>query len=94
MCPLLRLFQVIAGAAGQHFRLEGQILIDDLPQRQDLGLLLIVHQGKHNDAEARLQGSLLKQVIEHHLGICVLFQLDNHTHTVAVGLVTKVADAL
>ena len=94
MCPLLRLFQVIPGAPGEDFFLMLQVLVDDLPQGKDLRLLLVVHQRQHDDTEAGLQSRLLEQIVQHDLGVGVLFQLDDHTHTVAVGLISEVGNAV
>ena len=94
MGPLSCLTQVILGTAGKHFHLVGKVLVQNLPQGQDLGLLLIVHQGQHNDTEATLQRGLLKQSVQHYLGISILFQLNYDTHTVTVSLVPQIADTL
>ena len=94
MCPLLRLFQVIPGAPGEDFFLMLQVLVDDLPQGKNLRLLLVVHQRQHDNAEAGLQSRLLEQIVQHDLRIGVLFQFDDHTHTVAVGLIPEVGNAV
>ena len=88
------LAQVVLGPAGQDLLLMLQVFVNDLPQGQDPRLHLVIHQGQHDDAEAALQGGLLEQVVENHLGIGVLLQLNNHAHTVAVRLVPQVGDAL
>jgi len=94
MCPLLRLFQVIPGAPGEDFFLVLQVLVDDLPQGENFRLLLVVHQRQHDNAEAGLQSRLLEQIVQHDLGVGVLFQLDDHAHTVAVGLIPEVGNAV
>ena len=94
MCPLLRLFQVIPGAPGEDFFLMLQVLVDDLPQGENFRLLLVIHQRQHDNAEAGLQSRLLEQIVQHDLRIGVLFQLDDHTHTVAVGLIPEVGNAV
>ena len=71
-----------------------EIFVDDLPQGENFRLLLVVHQRQHDDAEAGLQGRLLEQIVQHDLGVGVLFQLDDNAHTVAVGLVPKVGNAV
>ena len=65
-----------------------------MAQREDLRLGLVVHQGQHIDRKARLQGRLGKEAVQDHLGVGVLFQLDDDAHAVAVGLVAQVGDAL
>ena len=94
MGALLGLLQVVPGAADDDLLLEGQILVDDVPQGEDLRLGLVVHQGQHIDGEGGLQLGLGKQAVEHHLRIGVPLQLDDDAHTVAVGLVPDVGDAL
>ena len=94
MGPLPGLAQVVLGPAGQNLHLEGQIFVQNLPQRQNFRLLLVIHQGQHDDTKAGLQLRLLKQVVQHHLRVCVLFQLDDDAHTVAVGFVPQIRDAL
>ena len=94
MRPLLGFFQVIPGAPGENLFLMLEIFVDDLPQGEDFRLLLVVHQRQHDDAEAGLQGRLLEQIVQHDLGVGVLFQLDDNAHTVAVGLVPKVGNAV
>ena len=94
--PLLGLFQVEPGAADDNLLLIGDVLIQDVPQGEDLGLELSVdlHQGQHIDGKGGLELSLGKQAVEHHLGIGVPLQLDDNAHTVPVGLVPDVGDAL
>ena len=94
MGPLLSLLQVVSGAPDDDLLLEGQILVDDVPQGQDLRLGLILDQGQHIDGKGALQLRLGKQAVEHHLGVGVPLQLDDDAHTVAVRLILNVADAL
>ena len=49
---------------------------------------------EHRDAEGGLKRRLCKELVQHDLRIRVALELDDHTHTVAVGLVAQVADAL
>ena len=94
MGPLLRLAQVIAGAADDQVLLEAEVLVQNMPQGQDAGLGLVIHQGQHIDGEAGLQGSLGKEPVQHHLGVGVPLQFDNDAHTVAVRLIPQVGDTL
>ena len=71
MCPLLGLAQVVFRAADDQVLLEGQILVQNVPQRQDPGLFLVVHQGQHIHGEAGLQGGLGKEPVQDHLGVGV-----------------------
>ena len=54
MSPLLRLFQIVAGPADDDFLLERQIFVNDVPQGQDLGLVLVIHQSQHIDGKRSL----------------------------------------
>ena len=47
MCPLFRLFQIIAGSADDQVLLEGQIFVQNVPQCQNLRLGLVLDQGQH-----------------------------------------------
>ena len=69
MFTLAGLLQIILGAAGDDLQLEGKILINNMPQGQDLRLLLIVHQRQHIDGEAGLHLGLSKEAIQHHLRV-------------------------
>ena len=96
MGPLLGLAQIVAGAADDDLLLEGDVLVQDVAQGEDLGLGLAagLHQGQHIDGEGGLELGLCKQAVEHHLGIGVPLDLDDHPHAVAVGLIPDVGDAL
>ena len=94
MGALLRFPQVVSGAADDDLLLEGQILVDDMPQGQDFGLGLILHQRQHIDGEGGLQLGLGKQAVQHHLRIGVALQLDDQAHAVAVGLIPDGGDAV
>ena len=96
MGPLLGLAQIVAGAADDDLLLEGDVLVQDVAQGEDLGLGLAagLHQGQHIDGEGGLELGLCKQAVEHHLGIGVPLELDDHPHAVAVGLIPDVGDAL
>ena len=59
--PVLGLFQVKLGAAGDHFQLELDILLQDLPQGQHLGLS--AHNGQQDHPEGALQLGVGKQPV-------------------------------
>ena len=63
MSPLQSLVQVELGAADDNFFLEGQVLVNNVPQRQDLRLALVVNQGQHIDGEGSLELRLGKQAV-------------------------------
>ena len=54
MRPLLCLFQIVAGPADDDFLLKRQIFVNDVPQGQDLGLVLVIHQSQHIDGKRSL----------------------------------------
>ena len=63
MGPLQSLVQVELGAADDNFFLEGQVLVNNVPQGQDLRLALVVNQGQHIDGEGGLKLRLGKQAV-------------------------------
>ena len=63
MGPLQSLVQVELGAADDNFFLEGQVLVNNVPQGQDLRLALVVNQGQHIDGEGGLELRLGKQAV-------------------------------
>ncbi|MNX79391.1 hypothetical protein D3C86_1110200 [compost metagenome] len=67
-------------------------MAQDLVQAQDLGLA--VDQGEHDDAEGGLELGLLVEVVEHHLGVGVALELDDHADAVAIALVAQIRDAV
>ena len=71
MGPLLGFFQVEAGAADNDLLLIGDVLVQNMAQREDAGLELAVdlHQGQHIDSKGSLELGLGKQAVEHHLGV-------------------------
>ena len=63
MGPLQSLVQIEPRAADDNLLLEGQVLVDDVPQGQDFRLALVVHQCQHIDGEGGLQLRLGKQAV-------------------------------
>jgi len=92
MGALLGLFQVILGTAADDLVLELDVLLDHLLQGQDLGHLVV--NGQHDDTHGILQLGILVQLVQHHLGVGVLADVDDDPHSLAVGLIVQVADAL
>ena len=88
------LSEVILRAPGDELLLEGEIFVNDVPQGEDLGLGLVVHQGEHVDGEGGLQLGLSEEAVQNDLCIGVLLYLDDDAHTVAVRLVAQAGDAL
>ena len=94
MLPVERLFEVELRPSGDDLLLESEILVEHMAQGQDLRLLLVVDQREHRHAEGRLHLRLGKEAVQNDLRVRVLFELDDDAHTVAVGLVADVGDAL
>ena len=94
MGPLLGLPQVEPCPPDDDLLLVRQVLVEDVPQGENLRLALVLHQGQHVDGEGRLQLRLGEQAVEHHLGVGVLLQLDDDAHAGAVGFIADVADAV
>ena len=92
MSPLLRLTQIISGTADYQILLEGEILVEDMAERQNFRLRLVVDKRKHIDGKAGLQLRLSKEAVKHDLRIGIALKLDNDTHAVAVRLIPEVGD--
>ena len=65
-----------------------------MPQGENLGLGLVLHQGQHVDGEGGLELGLGEEAVQDHLGIGVPLELNDDAHAVAIGLVPDIADAL
>ena len=92
MFALLRLVQIVFGAAGYHVFLVLYIRFQNLFQIEYLRHS--VHEREHYHRVAYLHLRMLEQQIEHNLRTYVLFDLYHYTHTFAVGLLVYVAYAL
>ena len=68
------------------------VLHDELLQTEEGGL--VVHQGDVDDTVGDLHVCLPPQVLQHNVGDGVLVELDDYAHSVPVGLVPQVGDAL
>ena len=86
------LLQVILGPAADDLILELDVLLDHLLQGQDLRHLVV--DGQHDDAHGILQLGVLVQLVQDDLGVGVLAHVDDDAHSLAVGLIVQVADAL
>ena len=86
------LFQVILGAAAHHLVLELDILLDHLLQGHHLGHLVV--DGQHDDTHGILQLGVLVQLIQDDLGVGILAHVNHDAHSLAVGLIVQVTDAL
>ena len=86
------LLQVILGPAADDLILELDVLLDHLLQGQDLRHLVV--DGQHDDAHGILQLGVLVQLVQDDLGVGVLAHVDDDAHSLAVGLIVQVTDAL
>ncbi len=90
MSALLRLVQLETSAPDYHFFLVGDVVAEDLAERQGLGDT--VGQGQHDDAERALHRRVLEELVEHHFRYGFALELDHDTHARAVRLVAEVRD--
>ena len=88
----LRLAQLELDAAAHDLAAELDELLDELEQVQHARPS--ADDREHDDAEARLQGGVLVQVVQHHLRHLAALHLDHDAHAVAIRLVAQVGDAL
>ena len=94
MCALLRLFQIEFCAPDDHVLLMRQIFVQNFAQIQHLRLALVLDERQHIGRERRLKRRLREQAVEHDLRVGLALQLNDDAHTVAVGFVADVGDAL
>ena len=73
MGALKRFFEVELRAAHDDLFLEGEVLVENVPQGQDLRLRLVIDQGEHVHGERGLHLRLGEEPVEHDLGVGVLF---------------------
>ena len=90
--PCFCLFQVKFCPSGNDFLLELQIFMKNLFQIQ--GLRLSVNQRDHDCAEVLLKRSMLVQLIQRNLRICVTFQFNDNPHAFTVGLIADLGDSI
>ena len=65
-----------------------------MAKREDLRLRLVIHQSQHCHAKRRLHLRLRKEAVQDHLRVRVLFEFNDDTHAVAVGLVADIGNTL
>ena len=92
MAALAGLAQQVNRAPGHHLAAVADKGFQDLLQVQQLGLA--VDQSHHIDAEYRLQLGLGVEVVEDHVADLAAAQFDHHPHTVLVGLIAQLGNAL
>lgn len=92
MLSLLRLLEVEPGAADDDVLLVRDVIFEDLFEVEDARGA--VHEREQDDGVVHLQAGLLEEGVEHHLGVVILLDVDDDTHTGAVCLLADVGDAL
>ena len=78
MGPLLLLAQPVLGPPEDDLHLVPHVVADDLVQPQ--GARHPVDQCQNVDAERGLQGGVLVEVVQHHLGDRVTLERDHDAH--------------
>ena len=73
MRALERFLEVELRAAHDDLFLEGEVLVENVPQGQDLRLRLVIDQREHVHGERGLHLRLGEEPVEHDLGVGVLF---------------------
>ena len=86
------LSQVVACSSLYNVYLKIEVVAEHLFEREYLRL--VVYEGKHYYAHRILKLCESKELIENYLRRSVLFQLDNYSHAVLVGLIAQVVDTL
>jgi hypothetical protein len=83
-------FRLVLGAADHHLAAVFHVIFQHLPHGKDPGFP--VDQRQHDDAEGRLHLGVLVELVQHHLGVGVPFDLDDDPDAVAVGFVTNIGN--
>ncbi len=96
MQPGLGLVQQELCAARDDYTAVVQVVLHQVPDAAHAWdqLVAIRHQCHCVDIEGATQVSAFVQLIEHHIGISSLFELDDYAHALAVAFITQVRDAL
>ena len=94
MRALLRLGKFVAGAAGDDLLLVREVVDQDLPEIEDLGLGAVLDECQKDDAVRDLQVGVLVDGIEDDLRVGVLLALDDDAHALSARLVADIGDAL
>ena len=94
MRPFHRLFEVVTGSSYDYFFLKRDIFVENIAERKNFRLRLIIYKGKHIDRKSRLHCRLCEKFIEDNLRVRVFLYLDDDTHTVSVRFVAQVGNSL
>ena len=92
MAALARAAQVIGGAARHHLFAEADEGCQKAAQGERFGLATV--QRQHVAPKRGLHGRKAVQLVQHHIGRGIAFQLDHHAHAVTIGFVLHMSDAL
>ena len=92
MLTLFCLFKVKPCSSLDNIYLKVDILLKHFFQSKYLRNA--VYKCQHDNADSILKLSIAEQLIEHKLGICILFELDNYSHSVLACFITQVVNTL
>ena len=91
MCTLLCFAQIVLGTTNHHIHTVLNEVSHHIVEIEELWTTL--HKCNAVHREARLEGSIFVELIEHYLRIRITFDLNDYTH-IAFGLVTNTRDTL
>ena len=91
MGAFARLPELERGASGDHLLAEINEGCQELAQGELFRTTAV--QGQHVTAEIGLHRGEAEELVQHHLGSGIAFQLDHHAHAVAVAFVLNMGDA-
>ena len=92
MVSLFGLVQVILSPSGHDIFLMTQIVHQHIFDVHDFGL--VIHQGKHCDAEGILELCMFEELVQNDVGVCIVPELNDHSHSFAVRLVAQIGNSL
>ena len=92
MISLFGFVQVILSPSGHDIFLMTQIVHQHVFDVHDLGL--VIHQCKHCDAKGILKLRVFEELVQYDIGVCVVPELDDDSHTFAVRLIAQIGDSL
>ena len=88
----LCLFEIELGAANDDLLLVSNVVIENLRQGKNLGL--VVNKGEHIDSKGILQLGVFVELVEKNLRVCVAAVFHNNAHTVSARFVAQLGNAV
>ncbi len=92
MIALLGFAQLVAGAPLNDVNTKIEEGLQTVAQGQQTRL--VVDDREHIDTKVGLQRCLLVEIIDHHLGVGITLQLNDHPHPVAIALIANISNTL